>query len=58
MKTPTVFALVFLVLFAFSACADSTDGDSAGATPSESAAENAVEEPCQSTGEVDRLILV
>ncbi len=48
MKTPTVFALVFLVFFAFSACEDSTDGDSAGAALSEPAAENAVEEPCPS----------
>ena len=48
MKTPTVFALVFLVFFAFSACEDSTDGDSAGAALSKPAAENAVEEPCPS----------
>ncbi len=46
MKTPTVFALVFLVFFAFSACEESTDGDSAGATPGEPAAENAG--PCPS----------
>ena len=35
MKTPTVFALVFLVFFAFSACEESTDGASAGAAPGE-----------------------
>ncbi len=48
MKTPTVFALAFLVFFAFSACGDSTDGDSAGANLGEPAAESAVEGPCPS----------
>ena len=32
MKAPTVFAFTLLVLFAFSACEDASEGDSAGAT--------------------------
>ena len=33
MKAPTVFALTLLVLFAFSACGDSSEGNSAGGDP-------------------------
>ena len=48
MKTPTVFALAFLVLFSLSACGDSTDGDGAGAAPAETEATSATGDPCPS----------
>jgi len=48
MKAPTVFAFALLVLFAFSACGDSSDGDSAGATPGDPEAARAVNDPCPS----------
>ena len=48
MKTPTVFALAFLVLFAFSACGDSTGGDEAGAAPADAEAAAVINDPCPS----------
>ncbi len=46
MKAPTVFALTLLVLFVFSACGDSSENDSAGATPGDP--EAASTDPCPS----------